>query len=78
MNVDDDVELDAAQEVGEDLVLDDRRLSVAYNLPRHVEDIKGSDVETQSWRMRERMKTVSWVLAMASSPVKKFLNDFFF
>ena len=59
----DDVELDAALEVGEDLVLDDRRLSVAYNLPRHVEDIKGSDVETQSWRMRERMKTVNQDLA---------------
>jgi len=55
----DDVELEAALEVGEDLALDDRRLSIAFNLPRHAEDIKGSDVETQSWRMRERMKTVS-------------------
>ena len=54
----DDVELEAALEVGEDRALDDRRLSIAFNQPRHSEDIKGSDVETQSWRMRERMKTV--------------------
>ena len=55
----DDLGLEAAVEVGEDLALDDRRLQLAFNLPRHVEEIKGTDAETQSWRMRERMKTVS-------------------
>ena len=55
----DDLEYEAAMEVEEDLALDDRRLSLAFNLPRHLEEIKGTDVETQSWRMRERMKTVS-------------------
>jgi hypothetical protein len=54
----DDLEYEAAMEVEEDLALDDRRLSLAFNLPRHLEEIKGTDVETQSWRMRERMKTV--------------------
>ena len=50
----DDVELEAALEVGEDLALDDRRLSIAFNQPRHSEDIKGSDVETQSLRMKKK------------------------
>ena len=54
-----ELEPETAMEAGEDFALDDRNLAVAYNCARHIEDIIGADAETQSWRMRERMKTVS-------------------
>ena len=65
----DDVEPETALEVGEDLALDDRRLSLAFTFPRHLEEIKGTDAETQSWRMRERMKTVRFLFIRRSAKI---------
>ena len=54
-----DFRLEEGVEAGEDLALDDRKLPVAYQSGRHVEAIVGSaEGETQTWRSRERMKTV--------------------
>ena len=54
-----DIRLEEGVEAGEDLALDDRKLPVAYQSGRHVEAIVGSaEGEAQTWRSRERMKTV--------------------
>ena len=56
-----DFRLEEGVEAGEDLALDDRKLPVAYQSGRHVEAIVGSaEGETQTWRSRERMKTVRY------------------
>ena len=55
-----------AVEVDEDVTLDDRHLPLAFRSVRHLEDIKGItlDESAQTWRMRERMKTVSVALVV--------------
>ncbi|XP_045213850.2 regulatory-associated protein of mTOR-like isoform X2 [Mercenaria mercenaria] len=42
----------------------DSELPIAYNELRHREKIEGSKKVTQSWRMKERMKTVSVALVL--------------
>ncbi|CAI9740062.1 regulatory-associated protein of mTOR-like isoform X1 [Octopus vulgaris] len=42
----------------------DRRLPLAFNLSRHTEKILAPEVLTQTWRMKERMKTVSVALVL--------------
>ncbi|XP_041364724.1 regulatory-associated protein of mTOR-like isoform X2 [Gigantopelta aegis] len=44
--------------------LGDRQLPIAFNEARHKEIIEGSHCLTQTWRMKERMKTVSVALVM--------------
>lgn len=39
-------------------------IPLAFNSPRHLEEIIGEDLEMQTWRMRERMKTVSVALVI--------------
>lgn len=51
-------------EVEEGLALDDRNLPLAFHAPRHREEIVGGELESQSWRMREKMKTVSVALVI--------------
>lgn len=55
-----------ALEVNEEVTLDDRYLPLAFSSVRHLEDIIGIDVDesAQTWRMRERMKTVSVALVV--------------
>ena len=54
-----------AVEVDETVPLDDRTLPLAYQSARHTEVITGnSDGEAQTWRSRERMKTVSVALVI--------------
>ena len=61
----DDLRLEEAVEVGEDSALDDRKLPLAYQSARHVEEIVGiNDNEAHTWRSRERMKTVSVALVI--------------
>ena len=57
---------EVAVEVDEDVTLDDRHLPLAFRCVRHLEDIKGItlDESAQTWRMRERMKTVSVALVV--------------
>ena len=59
-------EAEMAVEVDEDVTLDDRYLPLAFSSVRHLEDIKGIaiDESAQTWRMRERMKTVSVALVV--------------
>ena len=54
-------EAEVALEVDEDV-----NLPLAFRSVRHLEDIKGISVDesTQTWRMRERMKTVSVALVV--------------
>lgn len=47
-----------------DAASEDRSMALAFNERRHVETIVGGPTETQSWRMRERMKTVSVALVI--------------
>ncbi|XP_052780147.1 regulatory-associated protein of mTOR-like isoform X2 [Mya arenaria] len=42
----------------------DAKLTIAYNEFRHREKIEGSEKVKQSWRMKERMKTVSVALVL--------------
>ncbi|CAE1248564.1 RAPTOR [Acanthosepion pharaonis] len=42
----------------------DRRLSLAFNQSRHTEKIQAPEIVTQTWRMKERMKTVSVALVL--------------
>lgn len=53
-------------EVQEDLALDDRNLPLAFKSLRYVEPVffDEQDEAAQSWRMRERMKTVSVALVI--------------
>ncbi|XP_022092317.1 regulatory-associated protein of mTOR-like isoform X1 [Acanthaster planci] len=48
----------------EDSDLCDWQLPLAFMKKRHTEKIEGSKTETQTWRMKERMKTVSVALVM--------------
>ena len=59
-------EAEMAVEVDEDVTLDDRYLPLAFRCARHLEEIKGItlDESAQTWRMRERMKTVSVALVV--------------
>lgn len=50
------------EENEEDLM--DEQLPMVLNLRRHTEKIEGSALETHSWRMKERMKTVSVALTL--------------
>ncbi len=63
-----DLEPEVAEEVSENSDLDaareDRRMPNAFTDPRHAEEIVGVPSENQSWRMRERMKTVSVALVV--------------
>merc|ERR1719328_64309 len=63
-NVIDRADPEQAVEVEEELALDDRKLPLAFNYPRHQETICGEETESQGWRMRERMKTVSAALVI--------------
>jgi regulator-associated protein of mTOR len=64
------LDLEEGAEVGQEL--DDEvdnevkfwDIPMAFNSPRHLEDIVGEDLEMQTWRMRERMKTVSVALVI--------------
>lgn len=40
------------------------KIPLAFNSPRHLQEIAGDDLEMQTWRMRERMKTVSVALVI--------------
>lgn len=64
--VDVGAEAEMAVEVDEEVTLDDRHLPLAFRCVRHLEDIKGItlDESAQTWRMRERMKTVSVALVV--------------
>lgn len=43
---------------------DDSELPICFNKKRHIQKIEGIDQITQSWRMKERMKTVSVALVL--------------
>ena len=66
VGVDVGAEAEMAVEVDEEVTLDDRHLPLAFRCVRHLEDIKGItlDESAQTWRMRERMKTVSVALVV--------------
>ncbi len=61
-------ETEEAEEVTEksdlDAAAEDRAMPLAFDALRHEEDVAGADPEEQSWRMRERMKTVSVALVI--------------
>ena len=59
-------EAEMAVELDEEVTLDDRHLPLAFRSVRHLEDIKGITIDesAQTWRMRERMKTVSVALVV--------------
>lgn len=67
-----DDDLEEAEEVTEisdlDAAAEDRALPIAFNAPRHLEigqgDFSIDSVAASSWRMRERMKTVSVALVI--------------
>ena len=65
-NLDLSTEAEMAVEVDEGVTLDDRHLPLAFRSVRHLEDIKGITIDesAQTWRMRERMKTVSVALVV--------------
>ncbi|CAG9766150.1 unnamed protein product [Ceutorhynchus assimilis] len=46
------------------LELTDNDLPLAYSDERHIDKIEGIDWKTQTWRMKERMKTVSVALVL--------------
>ncbi|CAL1273011.1 unnamed protein product [Larinioides sclopetarius] len=48
----------------EALDLPDWYISIAFNHKRHSENIEGSNTNTQKWRMKDRMKTVSVALVL--------------
>ncbi|VDI31721.1 Hypothetical predicted protein, partial [Mytilus galloprovincialis] len=50
--------------IDEDDELSDWNVLVAFNELRHWEKIEGSKKVTQTWRMKERMKTVSVALVL--------------
>ncbi|XP_064637530.1 regulatory-associated protein of mTOR-like isoform X2 [Lineus longissimus] len=52
----------AAEEQNGDL--EDRQLPVSFCEKRHVENIEGTKSQAQTWRMKERMKTVSVALVL--------------
>lgn len=64
------LDLEEGAEVGQEL--DDEAdpeikfwdIPLAFNSPRHLEEIIGEDLEMQTWRMREKMKTVSVALVI--------------
>ncbi|XP_063991237.1 regulatory-associated protein of mTOR isoform X1 [Diachasmimorpha longicaudata] len=43
---------------------EDWKMLIAFNKPRHIVSIEGVNCITQSWRMKERMKTVSVALVL--------------
>ncbi|GBL97969.1 Regulatory-associated protein of mTOR [Araneus ventricosus] len=48
----------------EALDLPDWYIPIAFNHKRHTENIEGSNTNTQKWRMKDRMKTVSVALVL--------------
>ncbi|KAL1512534.1 hypothetical protein ABEB36_002115 [Hypothenemus hampei] len=48
----------------ERLQLEDKDLPIGFSNERHTDEIQGSNWKTQSWRMKERMKTVSVALVL--------------
>ena len=64
--VENSMEAEVAVEMDEDVSLDDRHLTLAFSNVRHLEDITGITIDesSQTWRMRERMKTVSVALVV--------------
>ena len=63
---DSQLEAEVAVEMDEDVSLDDRHLPLAFSNVRHLEDITGITIDQSSrtWRLRERMKTVSVALVV--------------
>ena len=64
--VENSLEAEVAVEMDEGVSLDDRHLPVAFSSVRHLEEITGITIDeaSQTWRMRERMKTVSVALVV--------------
>jgi hypothetical protein len=66
VEVDSSLEAELAVEMNEEIALDDRHQPLAFSSVRHLEEITGLTVDesAQTWRMRERMKTVSVALVV--------------
>lgn len=56
--------IEVTDEKNEDSWDEDRDLPICFNKRRHVQKIEGMDALTQSWRMKDRMKTVSVALVL--------------
>ncbi|XP_018566383.1 regulatory-associated protein of mTOR isoform X2 [Anoplophora glabripennis] len=52
------------EEVDEKEIITDKDLPLSFTQDRHLEPIQGIDCITQTWRMKERMKTVSVALVL--------------